>query len=102
MVKQVYATSVSGWNQKIRPPERLMPTMRRTMRAWGAALLAVAMAGVLAAPVAAESDDAPPPIEADTGRYVVVMEEVPNVTALGRSSVTGAAAEARSVDLTDA
>jgi subtilisin family serine protease len=59
------------------------------------------MAGVLAAPVAAESDDAPPQAVEDTGRYVVVMEEVPNVTALGRDGLFGSAAEARAVDLTD-
>ncbi|MGH1493455.1 MAG: S8 family serine peptidase [Acidimicrobiales bacterium] len=74
---------------------------RKTMRGWVAALLALAMASVLATPVAADSDDAPPPVEADTGRYVVVMTEVPNVTELGREGVTGSAAEARSVDLTD-
>lgn len=72
------------------------------MRGWGAALLALAMTGVLAAPVAAEADDAPPSTLQDSGRYVVVMEEVPNVTALGRDSVTGSTADARSVDLTDA
>ena len=66
-----------------------------------AVLLSIAMAGVLAAPVSAISDDAPaPPDDLTAQRYVVVMEDVPNVTEFGRDGVTGSAAEARSVRLT--
>ncbi len=60
------------------------------------------MAGGLASPVAAESDDAPPPsTDQSSDRYVVVMEDVPNVTEFGREGVAGTAAQVRSVDLTD-
>ena len=81
--------------------ERHVPVTTRTMGRWVAVLLSIAMAGVLATPVSAISDDAPPPSDDPAaGRYVVVMEDVPNVTEFGKDGVAGSAAEARSAQLT--
>ncbi len=71
------------------------------MGAWSAVLFSFILAAVLVTPVAAESDDGPPPSDADTGRYVVVMEEEPLVTAFGQDDVDSAAAEAKAEELTE-
>ncbi len=74
----------------------------KTIGRWVAVLLAVAMTSVLATPVAAISDDDPPPTADESAdRYVVIMEEVPNVTEFGQDAVNGSAAQARAEELND-
>ncbi len=58
-------------------------------------LASLAMVMSLVVPAGAASDDAPPPSEAVSGRYVVVMEDAPLVTEFGRESLDTPAARAR-------
>lgn len=66
-------------------------------------LLALMVAGGLTASVGsttwADFDGSPPPDSGETGRYVVVMDEVPLVTEFGPDGVNSAAARARSARL---
>jgi subtilisin family serine protease len=69
---------------------------------WLAIALSFILAGALATPVAAEADDAPAPeIEAVKDRYVIVMEDAPNVTEFGRDGVASNAASRRAAQLVD-
>ncbi len=74
---------------------------RRSLGARIAALLSLALIGALATPVSAEFSDGPPAANEDTGRYVVVMEDVPLITEFGIDGVGSAAALARAEELGD-
>ncbi|MEM7272999.1 MAG: S8 family serine peptidase [Actinomycetota bacterium] len=75
--------------------------MRTRTTRWVAILAALLMTGVLATPVAADLNDVPPADDGDTGRYVVVMTDVPLVTEFGADAVTSAAAQSRAEELID-
>lgn len=63
-------------------------------RVWLAALFSLITVGALAAPVSAEADDGPEP-SAETGRYVVILEDEPLVTQFGIDGVNSPAARAK-------
>lgn len=62
-------------------------------------LLALLMTSVLSAPVSAEVQDAPPPADEETGRYVVVMAEEPLVTQFGTDGIASSDADAKAAQL---